>query len=88
MGSEVQEGLETTCSGEMLRIVLGLGVGPLPRGQVAGVGEVTGTPQLITLTLRCGSQLLSGPWEDVRVSTAPRCPSFLCCRAFSDWQLL
>lgn len=31
-------------SGEMLRIRLGLGVGPLPRGQVAGVGEVTGTP--------------------------------------------
>ena len=30
MGNEVQEGLETTCSGEMLRIVLGLGVGPLP----------------------------------------------------------
>ena len=60
----------------------------LPRGQVAGLGEVTGTPQLVTLTLRCGSQLLSGPWEDVRVSTAPRCPSSLHCRAFSDWQLL
>lgn len=53
MGSEVQLGLETTCSGDMLRIMLGLDVGQLPGLVLAAPltscwsWEVTGTPQLI-----------------------------------------
>ena len=59
MGNEVQEGLEPTCSGEMLRIVLGLGVGPLPGLVLAATatscwsgGGDWNSPADRTLTLR------------------------------------
>ena len=59
MGNEVQEGLETTGNGEMLRIVFGMGVGPLPGLVLAAPatscwsgGSDWNSPADRTLTLR------------------------------------